>query len=94
MKIRRFGIAVVLGAVLLALLGYAVISLSMVNARIEAAEQTRSALAAEAQALAVSNASLEYEIAHSTDLDMIEKVAREKLGLVLPGEVIYYDISD
>ena len=94
MKIRRFGISVVLGAVLLALLGYAVISLSMVNARIEAAEQTRSALAAEAQALAVSNASLEYEIAHSTDLDMIEKVAREKLGLVLPGEVIYYDISD
>ena len=94
MKIRRFGIAVVLGAVLLALLGYAVISLSMVNARIEAAEQTRSALATEAQALAVSNASLEYEIAHSTDLDMIEKVAREKLGLVLPGEVIYYDISD
>ena len=94
MKIRRFGIVIVLGAVLLAILSYAVISLSMVNTRLEAAEQTRSALAAEAQALAVSNASLEYEIAHCEDLDMIEKVARDKLGLVLPGEIIYYDISD
>ena len=94
MKIRRFGIVIVLGAVLLAILGYAVISLSAVNARIEAAMQTRDALAAEAQALAVSNTSLEYKIAHSEDLDMIEKVAREKLGLVLPGEIIYYDISD
>lgn len=94
MKIRRFGIVVVLGAVLLAVLSYAVISLSVVNTRLEAAQQTRDALAAEAQALAVSNASLEYEIAHSDDLDMIEKVARDKLGLVLPGEIIYYDISD
>lgn len=94
MKIRRFGIVVVLGAVLLSILGYAVISLSVINARLETAKQTRSALAAEAQALAVSNASLEYKIAHCEDLDMIEKVAREKLGLVLPGEVIYYDISD
>lgn len=94
MKIRRFGIVIVLGAVLLAILSYAVISLSMVNARLEAAARTRDALAAEVQALAVNNASLEYEIAHSGDLDMIEKVAREKLGLVLPGEIIYYDISD
>lgn len=94
MKIRKFGIVIVLAAVLLTLMGYGIISLSQVNTRLEAAEQTRNELAAEAQALAVSNASLEYEIAHSTDLDMIEKVAREKLGLVLPGEIIYYDISD
>lgn len=94
MKIRKFGIVIVLGAVLLAILSYAVISLSMVNTRLEAAAQTRDALAAEVQALAVTNASLQYEIAHSGDLDMIEKVAREKLGLVLPGEIIYYDISD
>ena len=94
MKIRKFAIVIALGAVLLALLGYGSISLSQANARLEAAEQTRNELAAEAQALAVSNASLGYEIAHSSDLDMIEKVAREKLGLVLPGEIIFYDISD
>lgn len=94
MKLRKFSIVIVLAAVLLTLMGYGIISLSRANARLADAEQTRDALAAEAQALAVSNASLEYKITHCTDLDMIEKVAREKLGLVLPGEIIYYDVSN
>lgn len=94
MKVRRFGIVIVMALLFLSLMGYAVISLSKMNARIADAEKTRDALAAEAQALAVSNASLEYEIEHCTDLDMIEKVAREKLGLILPGEIVYYDISE
>lgn len=94
MKLRRFGILIILAVLFLTVMSYAVVSLSKMNARIADAEQTRDALAAEAQALAVSNASLEYEIAHCTDLDMIEKVAREKLGLILPGEIVYYDISE
>ena len=93
MKHRRSGIVIVMGLVMLALIVYAAVSLSRMNTRIEAARQTRDALADEALALAVSNASLEYEIEHSGDLDMVEKVAREKLGLVLPGEIIYYDIG-
>lgn len=94
MRLRRFSIAMILAALFLTVMGYAVISLSKMNARIAEAERTRDALAAEAQALAVNNASLEYEIAHCNDLDMIEKVAREKLGLILPGEIVYYDISE
>ncbi len=93
MKQRRSGIVIVMGLVMLALIVYAASSLSRMNARIAAAEQARDALADEALALAVSNASLEYEIEHSSDLDMVEKVARDKLGLVLPGEIIYYDIG-
>ena len=41
-----------------------------------------------------SNAELQYQIDHSEDDDMIESVAREKLGLVKPGEKIFYDTSD
>ena len=93
MKQRRSGIAIIMGLLMLALIIYAAASLSRMNARIEAAEQTRDALAEQALALAVSNASLEYEIEHSGDLDMVERVARDKLGLVLPGEIIYYDIG-
>ena len=93
MKQRKSGIAIVMGMVLVTVMVYAVLSLAKMNARIEAAESARDALAAEAQALAVGNASLEYEIEHSGDLDMVEKVARDKLGLVLPGEIIYYDIG-
>ena len=93
MKQRRSGIVIVMGLLMLALIVYAATSLSRMNARIEEAELAKDALADEALALAVSNAALEYEIEHSGDLDMVERVARDKLGLVLPGEIIYYDIG-
>ena len=41
-----------------------------------------------------SNAELQYQIDHSDDDDMRESVAREKLGLVNPGEKIFDDTSD
>ena len=93
MKQRRSGIVIVMCLLLAAVMVSVLVSLSRMNARIEAAESTRDALKAQAQSLAVGNAELQYEIEHSTDLDMVEKVAREKLGLVLPGEIIYYDIG-
>ena len=93
MKQRRSGIVIVMGLLMLALIVYAATSLSRMNARIEAAQQAKDALADQALALAVSNAALEYEIEHSSDLEMVERVARDKLGLVLPGEIIYYDIG-
>ena len=93
MKQRRSGIVIVMCLLLAVVMVSVLVSLSRMNARIEAAEHTRDALKAQAQSLAVGNAELQYEIEHSTDLDMVEKVAREKLGLVLPGEIIYYDIG-
>ena len=39
------------------------------------------------------NARLEYEIEHSEDPETMEQIAREKLGLVKPGEKIFYDIG-
>ena len=93
MKQRRSGIVIIMCLLMLTLIVYAATSLSRMNARIEEAELAKEALADEVLALAVSNAALEYEIEHSGDLDMVEKVARDKLGLVLPGEIIYYDIG-
>ena len=93
MKHRRSGFYIVTGLILSTLLIYAVVSLVKMNERIENAEAVRDALAAQAQSLAVGNASLEYEIEHCDDLDMVERVARDKLGLVLPGEIVYYDIG-
>ena len=93
MKQRRSGIVIIMCLLMLALIVYAATSLSRMNTRIEEAQLAKEALADEALALAVSNAALEYEIEHSGDLDMVEKVARDKLGLVLPGEIIYYDIG-
>ena len=93
MKRSLRALCVLMALLMLTLIVYAATSLSRMNARIEEAELAKEALADEALALAVSNAALEYEIEHSGDLDMVEKVARDKLGLVLPGEIIYYDIG-
>lgn len=94
MKHHSAGFVVTTVLVMLVVIVYAAVSVSAMRTRISDAEAARDALAAEAQSLAVSNAVLEYEINHSTDLDMVEKVAREKLGLILPGEIVFYDIGD
>lgn len=80
--------------VLIALALYAVVSLVTVRSRIAQAEQLRAQLTAQVSDMAQKNAELEYQIEHGTDDEMIEEIAREKLGLVLPGEKIFYDISD
>ena len=40
------------------------------------------------------NAELQYDIDHAGDVDTIEEIARTKLGLVRPGEKIFYDVSN
>ena len=92
MRLKKSGIVTKL--IILALAAYALIALVQMKSRVEDAEAERDALRAEAQALAVTNASLNYEISHAKDKETVEKVAREKLGLVLPGEIVFYDISD
>ena len=93
MKRQSTGFYIIASLLLVTLLVYALVSLSRMNTRIEEAEEFRDALAAQALTLAVGNASLEYEIEHSTEPDMIARVARDYLGLVLPGEIVFYDIG-
>ncbi|MBO4330462.1 MAG: septum formation initiator family protein [Oscillospiraceae bacterium] len=62
--------------------------------RIEEAENARDALAVQARELQAGNAGLEYEISHSTDKETLEDVARTKLGFVLPGEIVFYNLND
>lgn len=80
--------------VIAALAIYAVISLVSVRARVDEAEQQRQALQAQVTEMTQENAELQYQIDHGTDDQTIEEIARDKLGLVLPGEKIFYDISD
>ena len=72
--------------VIAALMVYALISLVVVH--------QRAALQQQVSEMTQSNAELQYQIDHSDDDDMRESVAREKLGLVKPGEKIFYDTSD
>lgn len=80
--------------VILALAIYAVTSLVTIRGRITAAEENRLQLQQKVTEMSQSNAGLEYQIEHGADDETIEDIARNKLGLVYPGEKIFYDISD
>ena len=80
--------------VIAALMVYAVISLFMVHRQTRQLQDRAATLQQQVSEMTQSNAELRYQIDHSEDDDMIESVAREKLGLVKPGEKIFYDTSD
>ena len=45
-------------------------------------------------AMLQENAELEYDIQHAEDPATIAEIARIKLGLVMPGEKIFYDVGN
>lgn len=92
MKLKRSSIFTKI--VILALIVYAAISLSTTKSRIASAEEDRVVLQAKVDAMLQENAELEYDIAHAGDPETIAEIARTKLGLVKPGEKIFYDVSN
>lgn len=80
--------------VILALLIVAAISLLELNSRMDQAQAQKEALVRQVAAQTQTNADLTDAIEHSDDLDRIKDVAREKLGLVEPGEIIFYSAGD
>ena len=92
MKLKRAGLLSKI--VIMALVLYATISLITLNSRTEEARQTQAQLENQVYELQQENAGMQYEIEHSTDPDVIEDVARDKLGLVKPGEKIFIDASN
>jgi len=92
MSLKKAGFVTKL--VILSLVLYIAVTLVNMRGRIDQAERQQAQLASQVKQLAASNAALEYEIQHSTDPETIENISREKLGLVLPGEIVYYDISE
>jgi len=74
--------------------GYALYSIASVRVNIADAQNNLTSLTQQVEDAQQENARLEYEIEHSEDPETIEQIAREKLGLVKPGEKIFYDIGN
>lgn len=70
------------------------VSLLELNARVEKARAAKEDLEQQVAAQTQINADLTDAIEHSDDLDRITDVAREKLGLVSPGEIVFYSLGD
>lgn len=92
MKFKRTGI--VTKIVILAIIVYAGITLVSLKVQVSDARETREKLQGEVDGVLQTNTELQYAIDHSTDPETIEDIARNKLGLVKPGEKIFYDVNN
>ncbi len=92
MHVKRAGLLTKL--LILVLLVAVASSLLELNSRLNQAQAQKDALIRQVSAQAQTNADLADAIEHSDDLDRITDVAREKLGLVTPGEIIFYSMGD
>ena len=76
--------------VALALLLYALGSLTAVSRELDAAQHTVEALRLQRQELAAEQERLRQLLADRDDPGELERLARERLGMVSPGEKIFY----
>lgn len=72
---------------------YAGITLVSLKVQVTGARTQRDELRSQVSSATQTNTELQYAIDHSTDAETIEDIARNKLGLVKPGEKIFYDVS-
>ena len=92
MKFKKASIFTTL--VIAVLMVYALISLFVVHRQTRQLQDRAATLQQQVSEMTQANAELQYQIDHSEDDDMIESVAREKLGLVKPGEKISVKTED
>ena len=89
---RRAGIFTKLAV--LALILYAAFNLVSLHGQIETARAARDVLEQTVAEQTVLNAVLEHEIENRYDLEMIERIARSKYGLVMPGERVFHGVAN
>ncbi|PKM74310.1 MAG: hypothetical protein CVU91_00115 [Firmicutes bacterium HGW-Firmicutes-16] len=92
MTFKRTGL--ITKIVILAIIVYAGITLVSLKVQVSDARAQRDELQTGVDGELQKNTELQYAIDHSTDPDTLEDIARSKLGLVKPGEKIFYDVNN
>lgn len=92
MRLKR--IRIITTPVIIALVVYAITSLFTLKQQTETAEAKRAELQEQVDSALQENSELQYDIDHSTDPEILEDVAKSDIGLVKPGEIIFYDVGD
>ena len=77
--------------IVFALIIYAGISLITLRGRIETVQGELYDVRKAVAEIEISNSEFEYKIENHNEPDVIADIARSELGLVLPGEIIFYD---
>lgn len=95
MKHMKFRSAGWLTALVIAgLMAYGCITLLNMKSKVAEAARTEAQLQTQVDTILETNASLKYAIDNQDDPDTIEDIARDKLGLVMPDERIFYDAGE
>ena len=87
MKLKKTGIITII--VIAVLLVYATITLTDLRGKIDDAEKTRQQLQEQVSAVSAENDALKHAVENSDDDEVIEGIARDKLGMVMPGERVF-----
>ena len=77
--------------VVVGLIAYACIALMNMRTKVAEANVMEAELRRQVEQIQEENAALQYAIEHQYDDKTIEDIARDKLGLVMPEEKIFYD---
>lgn len=88
---KRGGMLVVL--VVLAMLFAVGYQLANIRAKLASAETERSALAERVARQEQENRSLEAALDRAEDPEYLQQLARDRLGMVSPGQKDFYDVS-
>lgn len=78
---------------LIALIGYFIISLVSLQIRINQKQQELESLRQTYKQVQIKNTELKQIVAEDDENGYMERIARDVLGYVLPGESVYYDVS-
>ena len=92
MKFKKSSLLVKL--VILILLVYSTVTLVSLQNQLQDKKAEAAQLTAEAQQLEQDNLDLQERIDNLSTEEGIEEVARNKLGLVRDGEIVFYDNGD
>lgn len=92
MKFKRSGF--LSKVVVLVLLVFVALTLLDVRGKIQDAQQELETYQAAVDQQQEVNANLQESIANSDDADTVLEVAKEKMGLLESGEVVFYDTTN
>lgn len=92
MKFKRAGM--VTKIVVLILLIYIAITLLSVRSKIQAAAATYQTLQTQVDEQTAKNAALSADIANKDDPDTVLAIAKERMGLLQSGEIVFYDTTN
>ncbi len=91
MKLKRSSLVIKL--VILTLVAYAAVTLASLQSQITAKRDEAEALSEDIVSAEQENQRLQNAIENIDTDEGVEEIARAKLGLVAPGEIVFHDVG-